>query len=181
MGGTRVRRPIRGALGAALLACALAPAARAAEELDLDLASKILLKVLLLDQDLTARSGGKVVIGVIGSPPAVDVFAALEGTAIDASRTIEVSDVVAVKSLPPEKRLTVLFVGPDADVDQVVRYTRSHGVLSATNLPQLVERGVTLGVGLENRRPKVLLNLTGSDGEKLRWDTKILKISRVYR
>jgi hypothetical protein len=181
MGGTRVRRPIRGALGAALLTCALAPAARAAEELDLDLASKILLKVLLLDQDLTARSGGKVVIGVIGSPPAVDVFAALQGTAIDASRTIEVSDVVAVKSLPPEKRLTVLFVGPDADVDQVVRYTRSHGVLSATNLPQLVERGVTLGVGRENRRPKVLLNLTGSDGEKLRWDTKILKISRVYR
>ena len=166
------------------LICALAllpSGARGADELELDLASKVLLKVILLDQDLLAKSGGKLVIGVVGSPGALAAFSRLKGTAIDESRTILLSEIVAVDSLPPRQRLTALFVGADADLQRVTDYTRASAVLSVTNLPELVEKGVTLGVGLENNRPKVLLNLTGSEREKLRWDTKILKISRLYR
>jgi hypothetical protein len=167
-----------------VLACALAllaPGARGAEELELDLASKVLLKVILLDQDLQAKCGGKLVIGVVGSAAGLEAFSRLKGTAIDESRTVELAEIVAVESLPPPRRLTALFVGDQADLERVMRYTRSNSVLSVTNLPALVEKGVTLGVGLENNRPKVLLNLTGSEREKLRWDTKILKISRLYR
>jgi hypothetical protein len=137
--------------------------------------------VILLDQDLLEKTGGKLVIGVIGSPEALEAFSRLKGTAIDRARTIEVSEIVAVESFPPRRPLTALFVGPAADLGRVMDYTRANAVLSVTNRPELVEQGVTLGVGLENNRPKVLLNLRGSEREKLRWDTKILKISRLYR
>jgi hypothetical protein len=168
----------------ALFCCALAllaPAAQGADELEPDLASKVLLKVMLLDQDLMTKSGGKLVIGVIGAPRALESFSRLKGTAIDPARAFELAEIVPVQTLPPLQALTALFVGADADLDRVTRYTRARAVLSVTNLPELVEKGVTLGVGLENNRPKVLLNLTGSEREKLRWDPKILKISRVYR
>jgi hypothetical protein len=74
-----------------------------------------------------------------------------------------------------------LFVGEGADPALVTRYTRVNRVLSVTNVPDFVGKGVTLGIGIENDRPKVLLNLTGSDFEGMKWDPKILKISKTVR
>jgi hypothetical protein len=91
------------------LACGLAllaPGARGAEELELGLASKVSLKVILLDRDLQAKCGGKLMIGVVGSAQGLEVFSRLKGTAIDESRTVELAEIVALESLPPPLRLT---------------------------------------------------------------------------
>ena len=61
------------------------------------------------------------------------------------------------------------------------RADRGNQILSVTNVASFVERGVTLGIEMENNKPKVLLNLTSSESEGLNWDPKILKISRTVR
>lgn len=168
------------ALGAALwLACFALPAR--AEGVDVDLASKIILKIMMLDQDLAKKTGGKIEIGVIGSPEAVAAFTKLKGSAIDKDAAISVGEVVAYDSLPPDQKPTMVFVGESADPAAVTKYTRGNRVLSVTNVSSFVDKGVTLGVGLENNKPKVLLNLTGSESEGMNWDPKILKISKTVR
>jgi len=177
-----VRLPARGvlALGAGLLAIALSAGVRA-EGVDVDLASKIILKILLLDQDLERKTGGKIEIGVIGSPAAVEAFTKLKGSAIDKGSNVSVGGVVSYDSLPPSQKPTFVFVGEGADPLLVTRYTRGNRILSVTNVPDFVGKGVTLGIGVENDKPKVLLNLTGSDFEGMKWDPKILKISKTVR
>ncbi len=168
------------ALGTALwLACLATPAF--ADDVDADLASKIILKIMMLDQDLLKKTGGKIEIGVIGSPAALAAFTKLKGSTIDKDSAISVGNVVAYDSLPPGQKPTLVFVGEGADPAAVTKYTRGNHVLSVTNVSSFVDRGVTLGVGLENNKPKVLLNLTGSESEGMNWDPKILKISKTVR
>lgn len=168
------------ALGIALwLACLATPAL--ADGVDAELASRIILKIMTLDQDLQKKTGGKIEIGVIGSPAALAAFRKLEGSSIDKDSAISVANVVGYDSLPPEQKPTLIFVGEGADPAEVTKYTRGNRVLSVTNVASFVDRGVTLGLELENEKPKVLLNLTGSASEGINWDPRIFKISRTVR
>lgn len=164
--------------GVAILALSLATRA---EDVDVDLASKILLKIMMLDLDLQKKTGGAIEIGVIGSPQAVAAFTKLQGLAIDRESSVFVGNVVAYDALPPSRKPTFIFVGAGADPALVTKYTRENRVLSVTNVTSFVERGVTLGVEMQNDKPKVLLNLTSSESEGLNWDPKILKISKTVR
>jgi hypothetical protein len=168
------------ALCAGLAVLGLALASRA-QTVDVELASKIIVKIMMLDQDLQKKTGGKLEIGVIGSPQAVAAFTKLKGSAIDKDAKISISDVIAYDSMPPSSKPTLIFVGEGADPAVVTKYTRGNQILSVTNVASFVERGVTLGIEMENNKPKVLLNLTSSESEGLNWDPKILKISRTVR
>ena len=164
--------------GWAVLGLALASGA---QTVDVELASKIIVKIVMLDQDLLKKTGGKLEIGVIGSPEAVAAFTRLKGSAIDKDASVSISDVIAYESMPPASKPTLIFVGEGADPAVVTKYTRGNQILSVTNVATFVERGVTLGIEMENNKPKVLLNLTSSESEGLNWDPKILKISRTVR
>jgi hypothetical protein len=118
---------------------------------------------------------------VIGSPQAVAAFTKLKGSSIDKDASVSITDVTAYESMPPSVKPTLIFVGEGADPAVVTKYTRGNQILSVTNVASFVERGVTLGIEMENNKPKVLLNLTSSESEGLNWDPKILKISRTIR
>ena len=152
-----------------------------AQAVDVELASKIIVKVMTLDQDLLKKTGGKLEIGVIGSPEAVTAFTKLKGSAIDKDASVSIAEVTAYESMPPSAKPTLIFVGANADPAAVTKYTRGNQVLSVTNVASFVERGVTLGIEMNDNKPKVLLNLTSSESEGLNWDPKILKISRTIR
>ncbi len=164
--------------GSAVLGMALASVA---QTVDVELASKIIVKIMMLDQDLQKKTGGKLEIGVIGSPEAVAAFTKLKGSAIDKDASVSITDVTAYEAMPPSSKPTLIFVGEGADPAVVTKYTRGNQILSVTNVASFVERGVTLGIEMEGNKPKVLLNLTSSESEGLNWDPKILKISRTVR
>jgi YfiR/HmsC-like len=153
----------------------------AAQTVDVELASKIIVKIMTLDQDLLKKTGGRLEIGVIGSPEAVAAFTKLKGSAIDKDASVSITDVTAYETMPPSSKPTLIFVGEGADPAVVTKYTRGNQILSVTNVASFVERGVTLGIEMEGNKPKVLLNLTSSESEGLNWDPKILKISRTVR
>jgi hypothetical protein len=167
-------------LGALLCTCLLAPSPARADQLDMDLASKIILKVMMLDRDIHRKTGGEIVVGVIGSRSAARSFQALKGEPIDRHSLIHVVEVIEYDKLPPvSKAPTFLFAGADADPHEVMRYTREKHLLSVTTVAEHVIKGITLGIGVEENRPRILLNLTGSKAEQMSWDPKILKISRT--
>jgi hypothetical protein len=168
------------ALCASLAVLGVAPPTRA-QAVDVELASKIIVKVMTLDQDLLKKTGGKLEIGVIGSPAAVAAFTKLKGSAIDKDANVSIAEVTAYEAMPPSAKPTLIFVGENADPAVVTKYTRGNQILSVTNVASFVERGVTLGIEMNDNKPKLLLNLTSSESEGLNWDPKILKISRTIR
>ena len=165
-----------------ILALSSAPPALADEMTNLDLASRIFLKILLLDRHLEEKTSNRIVVGVIGSDAAHRAFSALRGQRIDQSHDFVLAEVIRYESLDEvSPRPTILYVGPDASPEEVTTFTRRNSILSVTTVTGYLERGISVGLAIENGKPRVVLNLINSNREGLRWSSRMLKISRVVR
>jgi hypothetical protein len=50
-----------------------------------------------------------------------------------------------------------------------------------TGIPDLVPKGISLGIGLSGGKPKILLNLSSSKDEGIDWNHAILKVSTIFK
>ncbi len=165
-----------------ILALSSARPALADEMTNLDLASRIFLKILLLDRHLEQKTSNRIVVGVIGSDAAHRAFSALRGQRIDQSHDFVLAEVIRYESLDEVSPLpTILYVGRDASPEEVTTFTRRNSILSVTTVTGYLERGISVGLAIENGKPRVVLNLINSNREGLRWSSRMLKISRVVR
>jgi hypothetical protein len=60
---------------------------------------------------------------------------------------------------------------------EIIDYSLSHKMLTITGNPSLVEKGVTLGVGMSGKKTKVYLNLESSKKAGIQWNPTILRVS----
>ncbi len=81
----------------------------------------------------------------------------------------------------PSEKPAVLYIGTGDSLDEMLDYCRKNQVLSITGTPELIEQGVTLGVGASGDKPKILLNISGANGERITWDPALIKISKIYK
>ncbi len=88
----------------------------------------------------------------------------------------KLSSVVEGDGVPAEKP-SVIYIGNSSKLDDILSYSRANGVLTITGDPALIAKGVSLGIGIINDKPKVLLNLSSSKLESITWNPAILKIA----
>ena len=112
-------------------------------------------------------------IHVIGAP---DVAAVLKASVGSKTGKAKLVGVTAGDDIPSEK-VDVVYIGKNAPAG--TNWAQSNGALSITGNPQLIEAGVTLGIGLENNKPKIYLNLKSSKAEGVDWNPAILKVAKT--
>ena len=82
----------------------------------------------------------------------------------------------------PSSKPSILFVADNGKDDMATKYTQENKVLSATNIPDLVSKGVTLGFGVgSDNKPKILLNVNSSAKEGLDWNPAIMKVAQIVK
>lgn len=169
----------RSALGFALVSLLAAGGAARADSVPPALVCNIVLRVLAMDTGLPARSSGKLIITVIGDDEIYETFAKLRGTKVGGK--VVLADVVRGDSGSDPGASAVLFAGAGADPAKVTAISRSKRILTVTNVPNYVVEGVTLGIGIEAGKPKVLLNLSSAAEEKIEFKPQLLKLARTMR
>jgi hypothetical protein len=110
-------------------------------------------------------------IHVIG---ASDVAAELKSLVGKTAGKATLNAVTESDGVPGDKP-EVVYVGKD--VASSIAFTQGNKVLSVTGLPNFVTDGVTLGIGIEDKKPKILLNLSSSKAEDINWNPAILKVA----
>ncbi len=80
----------------------------------------------------------------------------------------------------PGSTPSALYLGSANQLDAALTYTRAKGVLSITGSPELVPKGVSLGVGVSGGKPQILLNISSSKAEGVDWSHAILKVSTTF-
>ena len=139
------------------------------------LQAKLFLKLLAFNNDI--NKGGAVSIYVIHSTEFASEMRGVIGNKIGKS------DLTAVEQgtdLPLQKP-SVIYIGDAANLNEVITYTRANNILSMTGTPDFVAKGVTLGVGAFENRPKILLNASASKEEKVNWNPVLFKISTIIK
>jgi len=82
----------------------------------------------------------------------------------------------------PAFKVTILFIADAANLDAAIKFARENKVLTITSIPELVNKGVTLGIGSDAEgKVQVLLNMTSSKEEGLEWNPAIMKIAKTVQ
>lgn len=115
------------------------------------------------------------VIHVIGAP---EVASELKAHVGKTAGKATLNDVTTSNGLPTGGA-KVVYVG--SGVAEAIAYTASNKVLSVTGVPGYVTEGVTLGISIENKKPKIILNLTSSKNEDINWNPAILKVAATIK
>ncbi|MCP4346355.1 MAG: YfiR family protein [Desulfobacterales bacterium] len=140
-----------------------------------DVQASLFIRIMALHKGIS--NGGNVSIYVVGSHAFVRAMRKQIGKKIGKS---ELAEVISGDGLP-EKKPSVIYVGDHSKAGELIRYTRKNKVLSITGIETLVAKGVTVGLGSENRRPKILLNLSASVEEGVDWNHAILKVASTVK
>lgn len=135
----------------------------------------LVLKLLAFEQKIA--TDGDITVHVIGSSDFAGELKKSVGEKIGKGQLASVSES---EDLPAEKP-SVIYIGDDAKLDAILAYTKQNGVLSVTGIPDLVSRGVTLGIGVSGEKPKILLNVLSSKEENTNWNPAIMKVSTIVK
>jgi YfiR/HmsC-like len=192
---TEARRvPVRACVAALALACCVASGGAALAN-PADDEAKILLRAISFDRALAVRAGADVVISVVydgrtrGSERERDgrvlAFRKLSDRTIaglpmkviwwDCSHSRSIDD--ALRGVD----IVYLTGGAKDCVRAVTAVTRRLHIASLASGRALVEQGVTIGVTIENARPKLLVNLKASKAEGLDLASQMLQLAEVIK
>jgi hypothetical protein len=160
-----------------------------------DVQAALFAKIATLDRALPALAKKEIVIGVLYQrrfrvslefkDDIVHALAALPGhkiadmafrvTAIDWDGT---EDIGALLDRGP---IQILYVTPlrAASIEQIAAAAKSRGVRTWTGVPDYVERGLALGIGLRGERPQILINLSQARAEGCDLSSQLLNLARV--
>ena len=139
-----------------------------AQEAPPKLQAALIMKLLAFYTNL---GGDPFTIHVVGAPEIAKELTAMVGKPAGKAKLAEVTQSDGV----PSGKASVVYVGKD--VAASTGYTQANKVLSVTGNPDFVNQGVTLGIGIEGGKPKVLLNLSSSKNEGINWAPSILKVA----
>jgi hypothetical protein len=161
-----------------ILLVSLTPSGARAEsfaEVPEKLQAALFIKILTMSKEM--NNGKELRIHVVNAPDVAAELRKAVGLKIGKSTLTEVNEGPDIPSDAPD----ALYIGNGADLDRMIQYTREKGILSMTGNPELVEKGVTLGVGVSENKPKILLNAAASQAENITWNPALFKISKIYK
>ena len=185
-------------LGVGALACLLAGGrALGAQDMAVPVETQvpILAKVLEFNRKLAGHREGELVIGILHQRRfrtslnvAEEVNRAVsrlpagvvQGRRI---RTVAIpfDDQVDLASVLAREQIDVLYVAPlrAVDLDALKATCRASQVVTVTGVPEYVERGLAIGVGVKGERPEIVINLDASRAEGAELNAQVLRIARI--
>jgi hypothetical protein len=197
--GRWCRRSGRGVL-ATVLAILLCARAGGTEPMPFpaDVQITLLLKILTYDRSFQAKAKSAVTIGVVyvaADPESVKAKDEILNTLkLVADRTIknvpiravalEYRDPAGLGKLVQKAGINVFYIAPgNADsLRELLRVSHTQGITTATGVPEYVQRGVAIGIGIKaDKKPDILINLPSSRQEGSEFDASLLRIANVVK
>ena len=132
--------------------------------------------IKLLPYNKNISSGGNVTIYVLNTQSVAKAMKSAIGRKLGKSTLAKVIAISKVPSQKPDK-LSVLYVPDNKQLKAAAAFCQKYKILSITGNPDLIKKGITLMVGVQNKKPKIMLNLSSTKKEGIDWNPNILKIA----
>jgi len=79
------------------------------------------------------------------------------------------------------KKISVLYIAPGnkSNIETVIKITRGKKVLTMTGVPKYVKQGIAVGIGIQDKKPKIHINLSASKKEGAQFSAQLLKLAEI--
>ena len=175
-----------------------APAAAQTMPMPVDIQLPLFLKILTYDRSFQYKARSAITIGIIYVPgDAASVKAKdemVQNLQRLADRTIknlpikhvvlEFRDVASLDRAVKAAKVNVFYVAPGLgeQIPSLVKMSRSYAITSATGVPEYVQQGIAVGIGMKaDKKPDILINLPSSRSEGSEFDASLLRIATVVK
>lgn len=176
------------------------PGALPAQEMDVPASVQVplLFKILTFDRKLGIRASGNDIViavvfqtgfraSVIARDQVMEALKRLRDSTISGHPVhwvaVELDDAESLKRTLVRERVDVIYVTPlrGVELDDIITAARSRGVTTFTGVPQYVERGLAIGVGIARERPEIIINLLATRAEGSDFNSQLLRVSKVIQ
>ena len=174
-----------------------APSASEMMAVPMDLQVPLLLKILVYDRNFGGREQSAVNIGVVYAPsdPASlrardELLRALDRVSDKTVKglpirytSLEFTRYADVEAAVLARKISVLYIAPgnSGNLEQLLRLSERNQVMTVTGVPDYVNRGAAVGIGLRQDKPEILINLASARSAGGEFDASLLRIARVIR
>lgn len=157
----------------------------------------IILKILTYDRALRRNSTDQIRIGIIHSPGNRDSQRngrrVQESLSANSEKTINglTFDFTSMPFTSPADLdsslshgdFSVLYItcGNSANLKAITTISQKHRCLTVTGVAEYVHAGASIGLGVENRRPRILVNLCSAKAEGADLSANLLALCKVIR
>jgi len=157
----------------------------------------ILLKVLTYDRNFEKKVGDKLVIGILYDSQdddsekikekVSDVLDSLSGKTVkDVPFTyvdLDYNSKKSQKNSIESKKVDVLYLAPGGigHLKSIVQISQEYKILTITGVPDYVKRGISVGIGLKDKKPEIWINLGSTKAEGSDFTANLLKLCKVIR
>jgi hypothetical protein len=154
----------------------------------------LFLKILTYDRNLTIGDGKELVIGIVFqsrfrlSLNAKDEFSKMVAEAslksknvpvrcvpIDLESDIDLSDRISAG------KINILYIAPLRSIalDEITSISRELHVITLTGVPEYVESGFSVGIGMKGEKPEILINRKAAISEGADFSSQLLKLAKI--
>jgi hypothetical protein len=155
----------------------------------------LLLKVLTYDRNFEHKAGRELAIGIVHDPADRDSAKATDevGTTLFkfTSRTvkglplkyytIEFTGLADLERFVKEKKISVLYLAPGnaKNLTALLKVSEDLDLTTLTGVPDYVRRGAMVGIGVNQDKPQILINLASARAGGSDFDASLLRIATV--
>ncbi len=124
-----------------------------------------------------ARQSNGITVYVLNAPKVARQLKKYIGEKIGNAQLVDVLEGEAI----PSRKPAILYIGETSNAQDFIRYTRQQKILSVAGNPEIIARGVTLGIGASKKsKLEVLINLTAALSEGLDWNPEVMSIANMF-
>jgi hypothetical protein len=161
-----------------------------------DVQIPLLYKILTFDRKLGARAAGDDIViailyqetfrtSVTARNQVQETTKRIGGTSILGHPVnwmwLELGQVTDLEAAFVKYGVDVIYVAPIRGVglDRITTAARGKQVTSFTGVPEFVDRGIAVGIGLQRERAQILINLVAARAEGAEFGAQLLNLARV--
>lgn len=166
-------------------------------DVPMDVQVPLFSKILSYNRNLASRVGDRIVLGIVyqhtykTSSAAKDEFlktvAENKVTSMGGVPfSIVLIDIAGTSDVELEletHKVTIAYITPlrAFDVEELCRSTQQRKILTLTGVSTYVDRGASIGIGMQNDRPEIIINLPSSKAEGAEFNSHFLKLVKVVQ
>jgi len=154
----------------------------------------LFLKILTFDRNFKNRVGDEIKLGIVfqskfrGSNSIKDRFVqVMNEYLIKSVEGIQINQIlidinkVNLEGFIARNEVDILYITPVRafGINQITRVSRKENVLTITGIPDYVESGIAVGIGMKGNKPRIIINLPASKNEGCDFSSQLLKLAKV--
>jgi hypothetical protein len=111
-----------------------------------------------------------------------EIYAAVQAANTNVRfEAVEVGTPELLRQAMADTGADVVYVAPlrAVDVAEIARISRRRRIRTITGVPEYVDAGIAVGIGIRQNRPLIIVNLQGARAEGCDFEAQLLRLARI--